>query len=138
MGSTAKIIDNIPELLNQTGYFKELPSDVLNRLGGNAEVRQFGKGVILVHAGCLKDLNIYIVLEGQVHLTLPTLDSVRSLRFIDPGMTFGETTLLMLRSALYQSTATRKSRVLVISGSSWLREIESAPGMCKIVLKQLA
>jgi CRP-like cAMP-binding protein len=138
MGATARIIKNFPEPLSQIGYFKGVSSDILIRLGTNSEIRQLMKGDLLVSAGCVKDWNVYLVLEGQIHLTSPTFESNRSLRFVDPGMTFGESALLMQTPPPYQAVASRKSQILVINGHSWLTEIESAPEMCGIVLKQLA
>jgi CRP-like cAMP-binding protein len=119
-------------------YFQSMPQDALDRLGESAHVMSLRKDDILVAQGLTKDRNVYAVLEGQIHLGLPTPDSIRSIRFIDPGMTLGESVVLMQTPPPYQAVATRKSRILVIDGARWLSEVQSIREMSWEVLKHMA
>lgn len=138
MQASAKIIEDISQLLSRTGYFKGISSDILIRLAQYSKFRQLKRGDVLIAEGATIDSNVYVVLEGQIHLILPTLNSIRSLRFIGPGMTLGESTLLMQMAPPYRAVATRNTQILVIHGLGWLREVDSTPELCKAVLKHIA
>jgi CRP-like cAMP-binding protein len=138
MRAPIEIPENVAKILSRISYFQALPHEALNRLGQDAHVITLRRDDILVAGGNSEIQNIYAVLEGQLHLGLPTADTLCSIRIIDSGMTLGESVLLMQKSAPYQAVATRKSRILVIEGKHWLNEVHSNPEMSLEVLKHMA
>jgi len=138
MRAPVEIIDDVPKVLSGVAYFQGMKQDALERVSANSRVMPLRRDDTLVDHQIPGDPNVYVVLEGQIHLGLPTTDTIRSLRFIDPGMTLGESVLLMRVPPPYLAVATRKSRVLVLDGNRWLEEIQSAPDLSWNVLKHLA
>ena len=138
MRTPVEIIDDVPKVLSHVAYFQGMSQQALERVSVNSHVMPLRRDDTLVDHQVSIEPNVYVVLEGQIHLGLPTTDTIRSLRFIDPGMTLGESVLLMRVAPPYKAVATRKSRVLVIDGNRWLDEIQSAPELSWDVLRHLA
>jgi len=138
MRAPIEIIEDVPRVLSHMAYFQVMSQETLSRLGENSHVITLRKGDLLVAKGATDVRHVYAVLDGQIHVGLPTTDSIRSVHFIETGMTLGESVLLSRTEPPYQAVATRKSRVLALDGARWLKEIQSAPGVAWEVLKHLA
>ena len=134
----AEHLDNVPALLSRINYFREMRKESLQRLAENAFVLSLNRGDVLVAQGTTHIGGVYAVLSGQVHLSLSISDTNRSLRLLEPGMTLGETVLLMQSPVPYEAVATRKSRILVIDGKAWVREIQRSPEVAWEVLRHMA
>jgi CRP-like cAMP-binding protein len=119
-------------------YFQGMAPDAVDRLSVNSHAISLRRGDVLVAHGTGQERNVYAVLEGQIHLGVPTVLAVRSIRFVDPGMTLGESVLLMGMSSPYQAIATRKSKVLVIDGERWLDEVQCRAETIWEVLRHIA
>jgi CRP-like cAMP-binding protein len=138
MRAPVQVSENVCHILSRVAYFQGMPEEALSRLGEHSHVMTLRKDDVLVEQGPTAARNVYAVLDGQIHLGLPTTDTVRSLRIIDPVMTLGESVLLTQTAAPYRAVATRKSRVLVIDGARWLHEIKKVPELSWEVLRHLA
>jgi CRP-like cAMP-binding protein len=129
---------DIPRLLGNIAYFQGMTQEALSRLGKHSHIVKLRKDELLLDHGAPSVRNVYAVLDGQIHLGLPVTHSIRSIRFIDPGMTMGESVLLMQAHPPYRAIATRKTTVLVINGERWMHEIQSVPTMTLEVLRHMA
>jgi CRP-like cAMP-binding protein len=138
MRAPVEILENVPQVLSRIAYFQGMGLETLCRLSANSHVSTLRRGDVLVPQGVEDVGNVFVVLEGQIHIGLATANSSRSLRFVDAGMTLGESILLMRMPPPYQAAATRKSRVLVLDGEHWLSEVQATPGVAWEVLKHLA
>jgi len=138
MRSPAIVDEDIPRLLSRIAYFQGMNQEALVRLGKHSNIITLRKDDLLLDHGPSSVRNVYAVLDGQIHLGLPVTDTFRSIRFIEPGMTLGESVLLMQAHPPYRAIATRKTVVLVINGERWLHEIQSIPAMTLEVLKHMA
>lgn len=138
MRAPIEIIEDVPQVLSRIAYFRVMPRETLRRLGENSHVITLRKGDVLVAKGATDVRHVYAVLDGQIHVGLPSSDSIRSVHFIESGMTLGESILLSRTEPPYQAVATRKSRILALDGDRWLKEIQSAPGLAWEVLKHMA
>ena len=138
MRAPVEIVENAPRILSRMAYFQGMAPDAEDRLSTNCHALSLRRGDVLVAHGAGHGRNVYAVLEGQIHLGVPTARSVRSIRFVDPGMTLGESVLLMGQPSPYQAVATRKSKVLMIDGGRWLDEIQARPETTWEVLRHMA
>lgn len=138
MRAPVEIVANVPRVLGRMAYFRGMTPDALERVSVNSHAISLRRGDVLVAHGTEEAGNVYAVLEGQIHLGVQTKSAVRSIRFVDPGMTLGETALLAGMPPPYQAVATRKSRVIVIDGGRWLDEIQSRPESALAVLRHMA
>lgn len=138
MRAPVEIVEDVHRILGRMAYFQDMAPEAVERLGANSHAVSLRRGEVLVNQGNTHPGNIYAVLEGQVHLGVPTGKSVRSIRFVDPGMTLGESVLLMGTPPPYQAVATRKSKVLVIDGERWLDEVQARPETTWEVLRHMA
>jgi CRP-like cAMP-binding protein len=133
-----EIVPNLPAVLGEIAYFRQLTEESLHRLTEQAYVLSLNKGDVLVAKDAPRIDGLFAVLEGQIHLYIPLPDVTRTLLLIDPGMTLGESILLRQVPTPYEAAATRKSRVLVLDGARWLSELRGSPDMALAVLNCMA
>lgn len=138
MRAPVEIVENVPRILSRMAYFQGMAPDAVDRLSVNSHAISLRRGDVLIAHGNGQDRHVYAVLEGQIHLGVPTVRAMRSIRFVDPGMTLGESVLLMGMSSPYQAVATRKSKVLVIDGERWLEEVQCRAETIWEVLRHIA
>lgn len=133
-----EIVHDLPALLGGIAYFQLLQEEALHRLTEQAYVLPLSKGDILVAKDAPRIEGLFVVLEGQIHISIPLPEITRTLFLIDAGMTLGEAILLRQVPAPYEAAATRKSRVLVLDGKRWLDEVRGSPDMAMAVLNCMA
>jgi CRP-like cAMP-binding protein len=133
-----EIVHDLPAVLGEIAYFRQLPEESLQRLTEQAYVLSLNKGDVLVAKDAPRIDGLFAVLEGQIQISIPLPDVTRTLVLIDAGMTLGESILLRQVPAPYEATATRKSRILALDGKRWLDEVRCSLDMALAVLNCMA
>lgn len=127
-------------LLLRTSFFADTPTDVLNTIAAQAQIRNLQRGEVLFKEGDVPDA-LFVVLSGRVAIAIGNkpLDSRESmLALMETGDLFGELGMLDsgLRSAM--ARAIEPSSVLCIPYAPVLEQIRSTPNMLWGVTKLLA
>lgn len=127
-------------LLLRTSFFADTPTDVLNTITAQAQIRNLQRGDVLFQEGDVPDA-VFVVLSGRVAIAIGNkpLDSRESmLALMETGDLFGELGMIDggLRSAM--ARAIEPSSVLCIPYAPVLEQIRSTPNMLWGVTKLLA
>lgn len=127
-------------LLLRTAFFADTPTDVLNTITAQAQIRNLQRGDVLFNEGDVPDA-LFVVLSGRVAIAIGNkpLDSRESmLALMETGDLFGELGMIDcgLRSAM--ARAIEPSSVLCIPYAPVLEQIRSTPNMLWGVTKLLA
>ncbi|WP_052741733.1 Crp/Fnr family transcriptional regulator [Kiloniella litopenaei] len=115
------------QTLNNVAIFSQLPPALLQGLFENASGTFYESQTDLFMAGDPAD-GFYILLSGEVHLTILTADGAQSLvRIVEPGESFAEAAMLGLGEFPINGTAMSKSAIVKVSKSAFEKKISSDP-----------
>jgi len=125
-------------LLAQIPLLKDLPSEVLEDLGGLFREVKVNKGEALFRKGS-EGTALYIIQEGAIKIVLPSrLGDERIIALFSTGDFFGEMALLdgMPRSA--DAVAIKSSRLLLLNRRDFLRFLKKSDVAIEMVLSSLS
>lgn len=125
--------------MGQHPMFAALSRDQRQRLLHAGRVEQFVAGQVLYSRGDASS-RFFLVLEGQVNLSLHSRDGVEKIIDIQgPGQVFAEAVAFMGRP-VYQMTATAATaaRVLGIPNQEYIEIVLGDPKACRQVLQHLS
>ncbi|WP_120497193.1 Crp/Fnr family transcriptional regulator [Kiloniella sp. EL199] len=119
--------DSELEALSKVAIFSQLPEKLLKELFENASAAYYLNQTDLFMAGDPAD-SFYILLSGEVHLTILTADGAQSLvRIVEPGESFAEAAMLGLGTFPINATAMPKSRIVKLSKVMFEKKISGNP-----------
>ncbi|NEQ49187.1 MAG: mechanosensitive ion channel [Leptolyngbya sp. SIO3F4] len=111
--------DHVPDILKALAalpIFRVLDETVLNTLAHQAEVKYYGVGETITHAGDV-DEGICILLQGQVILSCPDhTGHIQVISHLEMGDLFGEMSLLRNEPSLVSVTALQDVELVVLNG----------------------
>ena len=129
---------DIPALLAQVPLFNSLGDDELARLARGTRELTAARGEILFHKGDAPS-GFYLVLDGQVKLALTSArGNEKVVDVIGSGQTFGEAVMFMDATHVVFAQALVETRLLLISRTVLLGELEKDPQLARKMLAALS
>ena len=129
---------DIPALLAQVPLFNSLGDDELARLARGTRELTAARGEILFHKGDAPS-GFYLVLDGQVKLALTSArGNGKVVDVIGSGQTFGEAVMFMDATHVVFAQALVETRLLLISRTVLLGELEKDPQLARKMLAALS
>ena len=129
---------DIPALLAQVPLFNSLGDDELARLARGTRELTAARGEILFHKGDAPS-GFYLVLDGQVKLALTSArGNEKVVDVIGSGQTFGEAVMFMDATHVIFAQALVETRLLLISRTVLLGELEKDPQLARKMLAALS
>ena len=129
---------DIPALLAQVPLFNSLGDDELARLARGTRELTAARGEILFHKGDAPS-GFYLVLDGQVKLALTSArGNEKVVNVIGSGQTFGEAVMFMDATHVVFAQALVETRLLLISRTVLLGELEKDPQLARKMLAALS
>ena len=129
---------DIPALLAQVPLFNSLGDDELARLARGTRELTAARGEILFHKGDAPS-GFYLVLDGQVKLALTSArGNEKVVDVIGSGQTFGEAVMFMDATHVVFAQALVETRLLLISRTVLLGELENDPQLARKMLAALS
>ena len=136
MSNRAKL--DIPTLLAQVPLFGSLGAEELARLTRGTRELTAARGEILFHKGDAPS-GFYLVLDGQVKLALTSArGNEKVVDVIGSGQTFGEAVMFMDATHVVFAQALVETRLLLISRTVLLGELEKDPQLARKMLAALS
>ncbi len=115
-------------LLHKTEIFSQLNMDELGQLAGILEEEEFDEGEILFRKGDLGNA-AYLVLSGQVEITLPQGRREEILAVMKPGDFFGEMALLDGGTRSAGARCSSAARLYRLNRRDFLRVLNRHPSI---------
>jgi len=113
----------IPETMSRLAYFKDWPSDVLDRLALGAKVISVPKNGVLAHKGESLD-QLYVLVNGLVRLFIPLPNNMeRVVALVHQGDGLGESCLVLNEACPFHAVACKDSRLLAIDARVYRQEL---------------
>jgi CRP-like cAMP-binding protein len=113
------------EALQRIPLFEGLPEARLKLIAYVAEAVRFGAGEVIVRLGDPADA-VYVITEGEATVTVTRADGRPVvLRTMEPGSTFGETSVLVRGQRTADVTATSALEALKLSATVFLELLET-------------
>ncbi len=104
------------KILKQINFLKDVPENVLEKVGGIAQLETFDEESILFRQNQEQTL-LYMLVSGKIFLNSRSR-SGRSLTLdeVGPGRTFGVSSILGEASSTFTAVCAEKSDIITISG----------------------
>ncbi|MEL6400898.1 MAG: mechanosensitive ion channel family protein [Cyanobacteria bacterium J06626_4] len=113
--------DYVPDILKALAalpIFRLLDETVLDTLAHQAEVKYYGAGESIIHAGEI-DAGICILLQGQITLSCPDhAGNPQVVSYLETGDLFGEMSLLRNEPSWVSVTALQDVELVVLNGDA--------------------
>ena len=113
--------DYVPDILKALAalpIFRVLDETVLDTLAHQAEVKYYGAGETIIHAGEI-DAGICILLQGQIILSCPDhAGNTQVISYLETGDLFGEMSLLRNEPSWVSVTALQDVELVVLNGDA--------------------
>lgn len=109
------------ELLKNIGFLKDLPDNILEKIGAVAQLQTFDEESLLFRQNQEKAL-LYMLVSGKVFLNSRS-SSGKSLTLdeVTPGRTFGVSALLGGYSSTFTAVCAETCRIITVSGEDMRR-----------------
>ncbi|OUS17644.1 hypothetical protein A9Q97_01555 [Rhodospirillales bacterium 47_12_T64] len=115
------------QALSRVAIFSQLPKELLEDLFENVSAIIYEECTDLFMAGDPAD-GFYVLLEGEVHLSVLTAEGAESLlRIVEPGESFAEAAMLGLGVFPINGTAMPSSMIIKLSKPIFEKKISSNP-----------
>lgn len=125
------------ELLSHLKIFENMTSCLRDQLAQVAECIRFKKNDLVIHRGD-PARGLYIVVIGQIKISIPSGQREKVIEFIEPGQAFGEAVMFLDHPYLINAQALSDSLLIWIDKHSIEKAMAQDSAFCMHLIKGLS
>ena len=129
---------SITERLRNSGFFRDLPSEVRSLLAAHAQVRRLGENEVVFHFGEPAQ-RFYLVTDGHISVEVAAIEGpTLQLQDLGPGMVLGWSWLIPPHRWTFQARASTPAELVEFDGEVVRAECEANPMLGYALLKRFS